>query len=89
MANRFRQKSKLTPNVKNIAQEEARYRFGDRKLCVITGTSSGLGRSTLNHLTKKTDEYHVICAVRDVTKMEVIAEVDEIPLDKISIIPVI
>ena len=55
---------------------------------MITGTSSGLGRSTLNHLTKESDEYHVICAVRDIDKMEVIAEVDDIPMDKISIIPV-
>lgn len=67
--------------------EAARKRFGDKKLCVITGTSSGLGRATLNHLTKD-DEFHVICAVRDAEKMEVIAELDEIPQDRFTILPV-
>ena len=77
------------PVVKDSAIERAaQEKFGDRKLCVITGTSSGLGRSTLNHLTKASDEFHVICAVRDITKMEVIAEIDAIPLDKISIMHV-
>lgn len=44
----------------------------DKKLCVITGTTSGLGKSTARALINS-GEYHVVCAVRDVEKMESIA----------------
>lgn len=45
----------------------------NKKLCVITGTSSGLGKETAKKLLQ-TDDYYVICAVRDVDKMRQIAE---------------
>lgn len=44
----------------------------DKKICVITGTSSGLGKETAKDLIKR-GEYHVVCAVRDTVKMEAIA----------------
>jgi protochlorophyllide reductase len=80
--------SKLEKLTNHGANEATDKKFGRSKICVITGTSSGLGRSTLNHLTKsKSEDYHVICAVRDPTKMEVVAEMDNIPKDKFTIIP--
>ena len=45
------------------------------ELVVLTGTSSGLGRKTAQALLQ-TGEYHVIGAVRDLDKMEAVAEVD-------------
>lgn len=48
-------------------------KFGDKKLCIITGTSSGLGKETAKALINKGD-YFVICAVRDLDKMERVAE---------------
>ena len=39
-------------------------KFGDKKLCVITGASSGLGKQTTRHLLRD-GNWHVICAVRD------------------------
>jgi len=41
---------------------------GNKKLCVITGASSGLGLSAAREMCEK-DDYFVICAVRDVDKM--------------------
>lgn len=49
------------------------------ELVVLTGTSSGLGRKTARALLR-TGEYHVIGAVRDLDKMEAVAEVDEFDL---------
>jgi NADP-dependent 3-hydroxy acid dehydrogenase YdfG len=40
-----------------------------------SGCSSGLGRETVKNLLA-TDKYHVIGAVRDVDKMEAVAEID-------------
>lgn len=42
--------------------------FGDKKLVIVTGTSSGLGRATARALLR-TGEYHVIGAVRDLDKV--------------------
>ena len=42
---------------------------------VVTGTSSGLGRKTALALLNS-GEYHVIGAVRDIDKMETVAEID-------------
>lgn len=50
-------------------------KFGDKKLVVITGTSSGLGRKTAGALLR-TGQYHVVGAVRDLDKMELVAELD-------------
>jgi len=58
-------------------------RFGDKKLVVITGTSSGLGRKTAAALLR-TGQYHVVGAVRDTYKMEAVAEVDEFPEDSFT-----
>lgn len=52
-------------------------RFGDKAICVITGTSSGLGRQTANALVK-TGRYHVVGAVRDMDKMKAVMEEDGI-----------
>jgi NADP-dependent 3-hydroxy acid dehydrogenase YdfG len=45
------------------------------ELVVITGTSSGLGRKTAQALLR-TGQYHVIGGVRDIDKMEAVAEID-------------
>merc|ERR1719337_181694 len=58
------------------AEKKAKEKFGDRKLVVLTGTSSGLGRSAAKHLLR-TGQYHVVGAVRDMEKMEAVAEIDE------------
>ena len=50
-------------------------KFGDKKICVITGTSSGLGKSTTKWLLE-TGNWHIICACRDVDKMSTVAEVE-------------
>lgn len=56
-------------------QKVAAEKFGDKKLVVITGTSSGLGRKTAGALLR-TGQYHVVGAVRDLDKMELVAELD-------------
>jgi NADP-dependent 3-hydroxy acid dehydrogenase YdfG len=43
--------------------------FGNKKICVITGTSSGLGKHTAKQLLE-TGQWHVIGAVRDLDKMK-------------------
>lgn len=53
-----------------IAQNQ---KFGDKKICVITGTSSGLGKQTAKALLQ-TGKWYVIGAVRDLEKMEIIAD---------------
>uniref|UniRef100_A0A7S4B8N7 protochlorophyllide reductase n=1 Tax=Chrysotila carterae TaxID=13221 RepID=A0A7S4B8N7_CHRCT len=58
-----------------IARKAAREKFGSKKLVVITGTSSGLGRKTAAALLR-TGKYHVVGAVRDLDKMELVAEMD-------------
>jgi len=67
---------KIAPPTDAAAIEVMKERFGDKKLAVITGTSSGLGRKAALALLR-TGEYHVIGAVRDLDKMEVVAEIDE------------
>ena len=52
----------------------AQAKFGDKKIAVITGTSSGLGKMTARALLR-TGEWHVVGAVRDLDKMELVAEV--------------
>jgi len=56
----------------------AAQKFGEKKLVVITGTSSGLGRKTAATLLR-TGKYHVVGAVRDLDKMELVAEMDGFP----------
>lgn len=65
----------------NAAQIEEK--FGDKKLVVVTGTSSGLGRKAALALLRS-GEYHVIGAVRDLDKMEAVAEVDGFDMDNFT-----
>mmetsp|Transcript_7921 Transcript_7921/g.11811 ORF Transcript_7921/g.11811 Transcript_7921/m.11811 type:complete len:596 (-) Transcript_7921:355-2142(-) len=57
------------------ADKQIQEKFGDKKLAVITGSSSGLGRKAAAALLR-TGEYHVIGAVRDVDKMQAVYEID-------------
>jgi len=66
-----------------LRKQEVEDQFGDKKLVVITGCSSGLGRKTAAALLR-TGEYHVIGAVRDLDKMEAVAEIDEFPTDRFT-----
>ena len=45
----------------------------NKKLCVITGTTSGLGKSTVKALLDQ-GGYYIICACRDVEKMNQVIE---------------
>lgn len=53
------------------------------ELVVITGASSGLGRKTAAALLR-TGQYHVVGAVRDIDKMEAVAELDGWPMDRFT-----
>jgi protochlorophyllide reductase len=53
------------------------------ELVVITGASSGLGRKAALALLRS-GEYHVVGAVRDLDKMEAVAEVDGFDLDNFT-----
>lgn len=76
----FMSKFKISPPV-DLAKEQARKeKFGDKKLAVITGTSSGLGRKTAQALLR-TGDYYVVGAVRDVDKMEAVAELDDFDMN--------
>ncbi|EKU22671.1 light-dependent NADPH:protochlorophyllide oxidoreductase [Nannochloropsis gaditana CCMP526] len=54
---------------------------GGKKTIVLTGTSSGLGKATLKALCARGDNF-VICGVRDMEKMQAVAE--ELGLDPSS-----
>jgi len=72
------------PNAGNVQKEkDTKEKFGDKKLVVITGTSSGLGRKTALALLR-TKQYHVIGAVRDIDKMEAVAEIDGFDMDNFT-----
>jgi protochlorophyllide reductase len=64
-------------------EEAVKEKFGDKKLVVLTGCSSGLGRKTALALLG-TGEYHVVGAVRDLDKMEAVAEVDGFDMDNFT-----
>ena len=61
-----------------LREQKAEAKFGSKKLVVITGTSSGLGRKTARSLLR-TGRYHVVGAVRDLDKMEAVAEIEGFP----------
>ena len=61
-----------------LREQKAEAKFGSKKLVVITGTSSGLGRKTARALLR-TGRYHVVGAVRDLDKMEAVAEIEGFP----------
>jgi len=71
------------PSMSNFRQMIDGKRFGDKKLVVITGTSSGLGKQTAKHLLR-TGEYHVIGAVRDLEKMATVAEVENFNMENFT-----
>lgn len=74
---------KVNPSTDPAHMELLKERFGDKKLAVVTGTSSGLGRKAALALLR-TGEYHVIGAVRDLDKMEVVAEIDGFDSDNFT-----
>lgn len=61
------------PTLKSIDKAFKPSKFNNKKICIITGTSSGLGKHTATQLLK-TGDWHVIGAVRDMDKMATIAE---------------
>lgn len=60
------------PSLEKLQRSMLPQKFGNKKLCIITGTSSGLGKKTAKHLLK-TGDWHVIGAVRDLDKMNEVA----------------
>jgi protochlorophyllide reductase len=56
-----------------IKRRRAAKVFGDKKLAVITGASSGVGLATATELLR-TGEYHVFGAARDLEKMRAVAK---------------
>jgi hypothetical protein len=74
------------PQFGNFGQMvQGQAKFGSKKLAVITGTSSGLGKMTARALLR-TGEWHVVGAVRDLDKMELVAEMEEFNLN-VSVAP--
>mmetsp|Transcript_13619 Transcript_13619/g.15578 ORF Transcript_13619/g.15578 Transcript_13619/m.15578 type:complete len:731 (+) Transcript_13619:112-2304(+) len=71
------------PTLGNLFKSQTGSKFGDKKLVVITGTSSGLGRATAKALLS-TKKYHVIGAVCDLEKMNVVAEVEGFDMDNFT-----
>lgn len=74
---------KITPPADLELQEKTKEKFGDKKLVVLTGASSGLGRKTAQALLRSGD-YHVVGAVRDLDKMEAVAELDGFDIDNFT-----
>mmetsp|Transcript_1085 Transcript_1085/g.2787 ORF Transcript_1085/g.2787 Transcript_1085/m.2787 type:complete len:577 (-) Transcript_1085:193-1923(-) len=80
MVEGFQWMSKFKMPTYDPNEELIQEKFGDRKLVVVTGTSSGLGRKAALALLRS-GEYHVIGAVRDLDKMEAVAEIDGFDMD--------
>jgi protochlorophyllide reductase len=73
LSSSFQIKLPSLPTFKQLTGEQDK--FAGKKICVITGTSSGLGKSTTKWLLE-TGNWHIICACRDIDKMNVVAEVE-------------
>eukprot|EP00614_Pseudopedinella_elastica_P012495 CAMPEP_0172586810 /NCGR_PEP_ID=MMETSP1068-20121228/6059_1 /TAXON_ID=35684 /ORGANISM="Pseudopedinella elastica, Strain CCMP716" /LENGTH=480 /DNA_ID=CAMNT_0013381685 /DNA_START=81 /DNA_END=1523 /DNA_ORIENTATION=- len=72
------------PTITNLGEMMAgQAKFGDKKIMVVTGTSSGLGKMTAR-TALRTGEYHVIGAVRDLDKMELVAELEEFDMSSFT-----
>jgi len=71
------------PTPLDLGKMASGMKFGDRKLVVVTGTSSGLGKATTRALLRE-EKYHVIGAVRDLEKMKVVAEVEGFDQDRFT-----
>lgn len=78
------QPPKILTDQQKVEIAKTQERFGDKKLVVITGCSSGLGRETVKNLLAS-DDYHVVGAVRDIDKMEAVAEIDGFNMDNFHI----
>lgn len=74
---------KITPTKDLELQEKTKEKFGEKKLVVLTGASSGLGRKTAQALLRS-GEYHVVGAVRDLDKMEAVAELDGFDMENFT-----
>mmetsp|Transcript_23933 Transcript_23933/g.26691 ORF Transcript_23933/g.26691 Transcript_23933/m.26691 type:complete len:608 (+) Transcript_23933:338-2161(+) len=81
--NGFKFMNKLKMPTYDPNAELIKEKFGDKKLVVVTGASSGLGRKTCLALLTS-GEYHVIGAVRDLDKMEAVAELDNFDLENFT-----
>ena len=57
-----------------------------KKLAVVTGTTSGLGLETVRALLNKGD-YHVVCANRDVDKMNEVAAREGLDTKSLTVLP--
>jgi hypothetical protein len=57
----------------------------NKKICVITGTTSGLGKETARALINNGDHY-VICACRDVSKMKSVAVTEGFDTNSFSVL---
>jgi len=79
----FMSNFKITPPADVEREAQTKAKFGKKKLVVVTGTSSGLGRKTAQALLQ-TGKYHVVGAVRDLDKMEVVSEVDGFDMDNFT-----
>jgi len=72
-----------SPTLMNLRKMRTGAKFGDKKLVVITGTSSGLGKAAAKALLR-TNKYHVIGAVRDLEKMNVVAALEGFDTDNFT-----
>uniref|UniRef100_A0A7S1RUK8 protochlorophyllide reductase n=1 Tax=Alexandrium catenella TaxID=2925 RepID=A0A7S1RUK8_ALECA len=63
------------PSLMNLRKMQKGSKFGEKKLVVVTGTSSGLGKATAKALLQA-GGYHVVGAVRDLEKMAVVSELE-------------
>lgn len=72
-------------NKKQASQVLGGLKIGTRKLVVVTGASSGLGRETVRALST-TGKYFIVMAVRDVEKGKAVAKVsiESLPLSPFS-----
>ena len=76
-----------SPDVRATISTGGRLPSGEKKTCLITGASSGLGLHTAKALVK-TGDWNVVCAVRDRAKMERQAARLGFPEDSFSVMEV-
>ena len=74
------------PKIQSVQEIIGSQKFDGKSLCVITGTSSGLGKQTAKALLK-TGTYHVIGACRDVDKMNAVADAEGFDTNSFTCLP--